>query len=91
MQDMVDKIHFTTKGIYTLVNHSKKKIAKLTLTDPEPIVPETFDLYDDTVRGDYVLVKVSSINKLGAASYNFKQVDGEVLTSVRPSFLCVMP
>jgi hypothetical protein len=91
MQELVDKIHFTTKDIYTIVNAAKKKIAKITLTDPEPIMPEDFDIYEDTVRGDYVLVKVTSIQKLGTATYNFKQVDGEVLTAVRPSFLCVHP
>lgn len=80
-QEEVDRIQFTTKDTYTIV-FGKKKIAKLNLRDPEPEVPEDFDAFEDVETGDYLLVRIDSVEKVKGAHYLFRQVDGEALTKV---------
>ena len=83
LYDQVTRIQFTNKDTYVLINEKGKKIARVTLSDPEPFIPETF-LTDnpETQQGDYVMVKCDSIVNLQAHAkepYIFAQVDKEVL------------
>jgi hypothetical protein len=86
----MDRIHFTTKDTYSVVNDKKVKIAKLTLRDPEfPMLPD-WNLFPDVDTGDYLLVRASSLKPMACAAatkYIFKQVDGNVLTMVRNNTL----
>jgi hypothetical protein len=76
-QDLVDKIHFTTTDLYTVLQPgSKKKLFKCYLADPQPpLPPKTPEVLEDMpALGDYVEVVASSIKDLqtGKKKYNYE-------------------
>jgi hypothetical protein len=77
----VAKIHFTTKDLQEVLDDNKKKIFSMFLVDPEPRVPEGFDLFDDCQLGEYMLVDGSTIKGWEKSKkYVYKAVEGMVLT-----------
>jgi hypothetical protein len=81
-QEGVERIQFTSTAEYIVLN-DKKKVAKLSLTDPDPLMPEQFQTdNEDIFQGDYLLVDITSLKNLqkGNRPFQFLQSAREILT-----------
>ena len=81
--DKVERVQFTTKDKYKVFGAGKKVVMSVSIRDPQPKVPDDFDLWDDVTLGDYVLVRLSSVTNLqkGKLQYTFRPDEGTLLTS----------
>lgn len=76
------KTHFTTKDVQLCQTETKRKLFNFVIRDPEPEMPEGWDLFDPTGPGDYVMVRTDSMTNLDKlkTKYYFTAEQGEVLT-----------
>ena len=74
------RIQFTTKDEYTIKCPDDKKVAKMSLKDPQPVKPDDFSLFH-AVTGDYVLVDISTLQnqQRGQKQYIFRMADALIL------------
>ena len=76
------KVHFDTKSSYIVMNDKGTPIFKCKLADPEPSMPEGFDLVPNTVQGDYVRVHAPTVIDVQRSNrkYHFHSSEQLILT-----------
>ena len=77
--DEVTRVHFDTKSTYTVMINKGTAIFKCKLADPEPCMPDGFDLVPDTVQGDYVRVHATTVVNMQRSNRKYRYDGGEHL------------